>query len=161
MPRLADTIDLSAAEHRYLERLKRAASTPQSLACRVRMILLAGDGVNVVETAERLGVWRKTVSRWRGPLARQFWIVGLGRGALERCPPLRRAGADHARGDLRDRGAGLRATLRERAPDKPLEPAGAGRRGDETRHRGKGIATLGGALFKKNLTSSRIVSASG
>ena len=65
MPRLADTIDLSAAERRDLERLKRATSTPQSLACRARMILLAGDGVNVVETAERLGVWRKTVSRWR------------------------------------------------------------------------------------------------
>ena len=110
MPRLADTIDLSAAERRDLERLKRATSTPQSLACRARMILLAGDGVNVVETAERLGVWRKTVSRWRARWLAQFWIVGLGRGAFERCPPLRRAGADHARGDLRDRGAGLRAT---------------------------------------------------
>ena len=36
-----------------------------------------------------------------------------------------------------------------RPPDEPLEPAGAGRRGDETRDRGAAIAALGGAFFKK------------
>jgi transposase len=35
------------------------------------MILMAGDGAGVVETAERLGVWRKTVSQWRGR-----WLAG-------------------------------------------------------------------------------------
>jgi transposase len=71
MPRLADAIDLSPEERGALERLRRAASTPQSLARRARMILLAGDGVGVVETAARLGVWRKTVSHWRAR-----WLAG-------------------------------------------------------------------------------------
>ena len=65
MPRRAAAIDLSAEERCSLERLRRCASTPQALARRARMILMAGDGAGVVETAEQLGVWRKTVSQWR------------------------------------------------------------------------------------------------
>lgn len=48
-----------------LESLARAHSTPQQLALRARIILLAGRGVGVGETAQHLGVWRKTVSTWR------------------------------------------------------------------------------------------------
>ena len=53
-------------EHRaQLESLARAHSTPQQLALRARIILLAGQGLGVTETAQHLGVWRKTVSTWR------------------------------------------------------------------------------------------------
>ncbi len=65
MPRRAVSIDLSPEERSEFERLRRSASTPQALARRARMILMAGDGADVVETAERLDVWRKGVSLWR------------------------------------------------------------------------------------------------
>ena len=66
MPRRAAAILLSPEERCELEHLSRSASTPQALARRARMILMAGDGARVDETAARLGVWRKTVSQWRG-----------------------------------------------------------------------------------------------
>lgn len=65
MPGRSLAIDLSPEERSELERLRRTASTPQAVARRARMILMAGDGVGVVATSERLGVWRKTVSQWR------------------------------------------------------------------------------------------------
>ncbi len=54
MPRQAAAIDLSPEERGSLERLRRCASTPQALARRARMILMAGDGAGVVETAEQI-----------------------------------------------------------------------------------------------------------
>ncbi len=65
MPRLAAAIELDPEEQAELERLVRCASTPQALALRARIILMAGEGAGVVETAGRLGVWRKGVSLWR------------------------------------------------------------------------------------------------
>jgi len=66
MPRRAAAILLSPEERSGLEHLTRSPSTPQALARRARMILMAGDGARVDETAACLGVWRKTVSQWRG-----------------------------------------------------------------------------------------------
>ena len=66
MPRRAAAILLSPEERCALEHLTRSPSTPQALARRARMILMAGDGARVDETAACLGVWRKTVSQWRG-----------------------------------------------------------------------------------------------
>ncbi len=76
MPRRATAIDLSPEERSDLERLRRSASTPQALARRARMILMADDGAGVGETAEQLGVWRKTVSQWRAR-----WLAGSGSSA--------------------------------------------------------------------------------
>ena len=59
MSRESGAISLSAEERGELERLVRSHSTPQQLALRARMIVLAGDGVGVCESAQRLGVWRK------------------------------------------------------------------------------------------------------
>jgi hypothetical protein len=73
---------LSPEGHSELERLERCASTPQAVARRARMILMAEDGAGVGKTAERLGMWRKTVSQWRA-LACQFGFVSAGCGALE------------------------------------------------------------------------------
>ena len=61
----AAALPLSAEHRARLENLARAHSTPQQLALRARIILLAGQGVGVSETAQQLGVWRKTVSTWR------------------------------------------------------------------------------------------------
>ena len=83
-------IDLSPEDRCALERLERCASTPQGLARRARMILMAGDGFGVAETAARLGVWRKTVSQWRAR-----WRAGSQCSALaaERLSDAPRSGA--------------------------------------------------------------------
>jgi transposase len=90
MPRGAAAIVLSREERCALEQLRRCASTPQALARRARMILMAGDGAEVGETAEQLGVWRKTVSQWRAR-----WLAGSGSGApaAERLSDAPRCGA--------------------------------------------------------------------
>jgi len=65
MPRLsAEPIALSPAQEQVLARLVRAHTTPQKLAERARMILLAAAGTGVRETARQLGVWPKTVRHW-------------------------------------------------------------------------------------------------
>ena len=82
-------IVLSIGERSELERLIRGHSTPQHLARRARMIVLAADGVGVGETAERLGVWRKGVSTWRAR-----WLAGVeGKSAGERLCDAPRSGA--------------------------------------------------------------------
>jgi transposase len=58
-------IELSSAHERELTALVRAHSTPQKLAERARIVLLAASGLGVDETARRLRVWRKTASTWR------------------------------------------------------------------------------------------------
>jgi putative transposase len=90
MPRRAAAIVLSPEERCELEQLTRSPSTPQALAQRARMILMAADGARVDETAARLGVWRKTVSQWRGR-----WLSGSGTGApmSERLSDAPRSGA--------------------------------------------------------------------
>ncbi len=69
----AQPITLDKSERACLESLARAHTTPQQLALRARMILLTGDGVGVRETARVLGVWPKTVRRWR-----KRWLAGAG-----------------------------------------------------------------------------------
>jgi putative transposase len=58
-------IELSPEHERELNALVRAHSTPQKLAERARIILLAASGLGVEETANILGIWRKTASTWR------------------------------------------------------------------------------------------------
>jgi putative transposase len=58
-------VQLSTEHERELNDLVRAHSTPQRLAERARIVLLAATGLGVDETARRLGIWRKTASHWR------------------------------------------------------------------------------------------------
>ena len=81
-------IALSPEERTELERLIRSHSTPQHLARRARMIVMAADGIGVGETAERLGVWRKGVIFWRAR-----WLAGGGESAAERLADAPRSGA--------------------------------------------------------------------
>lgn len=87
--RLAAPIPLSAEEKMQLEHLVRARSTPQQLALRARIILLAHAGLGVTQAAQQLGVWRKTVSTWR-----QRWLASAaGRPLAERLADAPRPGA--------------------------------------------------------------------
>ena len=63
--RKALPVQLSSEHERELNELVRAHSTPQRLAERARIILLAATGLEIDETAQRLGIWRKTASHWR------------------------------------------------------------------------------------------------
>ena len=88
MARPAGPITLSGEERIELDRLIRSHSTPQHLARRARMIVMAADGVGVGETAQQLGVWRKGVSFWRAR-----WLSGGGESAAERLADAPRSGA--------------------------------------------------------------------
>jgi transposase len=61
----ASSIELSVEERSELERLARARLTAQALAMRARIVLAAADGDTNVRIAERLGVFKGTVGRWR------------------------------------------------------------------------------------------------
>lgn len=88
MARRSVPVVLSRVERIELERLIRSHSTPQQLALRARMIVLADAGVGVGETAQRLGVWRKGVSSWRAR-----WLASDGKSAAERLRDAPRSGA--------------------------------------------------------------------
>jgi putative transposase len=61
----APPVRLSSEHECELNNLIRAHSTPQKLAERARIILLAAAGLGVEETAQQLGIWRKTAGHWR------------------------------------------------------------------------------------------------
>lgn len=89
MSRRSVPLTLSPEERGELDRLTRSRSTPQQLALRARMIVLAADGAGVCETAQRLGVWRKGVSIWRAR-----WLAGgAGETVAERLQDAPRSGA--------------------------------------------------------------------
>jgi len=65
MPRRAPVIELSAMERRELERLTRGGTTPQQMAMRARLVLLAADGRSNQEIQAALGVTKNVVTVWR------------------------------------------------------------------------------------------------
>jgi hypothetical protein len=79
-------IELSSAHEGELRALVRTNSTSQKLAERARIVPLAATGLGVDETAQRLGVWRKTVSTWRrrwrdaGAATLLVWLAPLSSG---------------------------------------------------------------------------------
>lgn len=84
----ATAVVLTAAERVELEGLVRSPSTAQGVALRARMILLLAEGLGITATAERLEVWRKTVSQWRGR-----WLASADGSALKRLSDAPRSGA--------------------------------------------------------------------
>lgn len=96
MPRPALPISVSPEERLELERLTRAASTPQQIVRRARMIIMAvagvgvGVGVGVGETARIPGIWRKGVTRQRTRWAQQCLesvLTRLGDAPRSGAPP--------------------------------------------------------------------------
>jgi putative transposase len=65
MARSAEPIVLSEVERDELDRLVRAHSTPQQLALRAQIILLAANGIGNRDSARRLGITVQTVRCWR------------------------------------------------------------------------------------------------
>jgi transposase len=65
MARSAEPIVLSEVERDELDRLVRAHSTPQQLALRAQIVLLAAEGIGNRDSARRLGVTVQTVRCWR------------------------------------------------------------------------------------------------
>jgi transposase len=62
-------IDLSKGERAQLESWARRRTSAQALALRSRVVLLAAEGLNNTEIAQRLGVHRPMVRKWRGRFA--------------------------------------------------------------------------------------------
>ena len=62
---IAAFLELTTQQRQELNTLDRADPTPQKLAERAQIVLLAADGVSVSETARLLGIWRKTASTAR------------------------------------------------------------------------------------------------
>jgi transposase len=58
-------LELTADERETLERWARRPKTAQALALRCRIVLACADGGSNIEIAERLGVNRLTVGKWR------------------------------------------------------------------------------------------------
>jgi putative transposase len=65
MARSAEPIVLSEVERDELDRLVRAHSTPQQVALRAQIVLLAANGIGNRDSARRLGVTVQTVRCWR------------------------------------------------------------------------------------------------
>lgn len=65
MPRQAVPIELSPAERAELERLTRGGTTPQQLAMRARIVLLAAEGRRNQEIQAAVGVTKNVVTLWR------------------------------------------------------------------------------------------------
>ena len=67
--RVAPVIELSAEEERQLTRLAKSNTASVRAARRAQIVLLAAGGVDNHEIAERLGVGRVQVGRWRNRYA--------------------------------------------------------------------------------------------
>lgn len=87
--RKATRVELTTEARQELTALSRAHSTPQKLAERARIVLLAADGVSVSETAQELGIWRKTASMWR----KRWREADAAKSTAERLSDVRRCGA--------------------------------------------------------------------
>ncbi|MGH2350032.1 MAG: helix-turn-helix domain-containing protein [Chloroflexota bacterium] len=61
----AQQITATARQRRVLTRLMRAATTPQAVAARARVVLGAADGASNRGLASQLGLARNTVQAWR------------------------------------------------------------------------------------------------
>src|SRR5512142_922504 len=66
----AVAIELSEDERARLEAWSRRRSTAQALALRSRIVLAAADGLSNSQIAEREGVSRPTVTKWRNRFER-------------------------------------------------------------------------------------------
>src|ERR1700757_1320406 len=91
----AVAIELSEDERARLESWTRRATTAQALALRSRIVLAAADGLSNGEIAERLGVSRPTVTKWRRRFAERRLagvLGGAGAGRRGGCGEGRRAG---------------------------------------------------------------------
>ena len=74
MPKQGGKFELSSAEEAQLQQLIRAHGTPQGLAQRVRVVLLASQGMGVRAIGGRIGMHYNQVAKWR----RRYLRGGIG-----------------------------------------------------------------------------------
>jgi DNA-binding CsgD family transcriptional regulator len=84
--RAALEVLLSDDERETLERWARRPTSAQALALRCRIVLTCAEGLSNIEVADRLGVNRMTVGRWRNR-----FIESRLDGFARRAPPGRTA----------------------------------------------------------------------
>ena len=65
MRKPTSSLPMSPDQRRTLEAWVRAQNTPQSVALRARIVLLAADGLPNSRIAREVGVSRPTVNLWR------------------------------------------------------------------------------------------------
>ena len=80
-------VPVTDRERGQLESLDRQAISPQQLALRARIILLAGQRVGVQPTADQLGISRSTVQGWR-----RRWVENPDASVAERLSDAPRSG---------------------------------------------------------------------
>ena len=84
MPQAELSPDLESSQVQRLEQWAAAGSTPQQVALRCRIVLLASRGEPVAQIARRLDVQRPTVRLWRDRVAKEgigvVWDIAPGRG---------------------------------------------------------------------------------
>jgi hypothetical protein len=109
-------ITLSEAEHQQLAALVRAGKTPQQLATRATIILLAQEGVSNQQIADMVGTARNLVQKWRNrfalyapprPLLDQEGEPGARLAALQDLPRSGRPPVFSPAGPAHRRGRGL------------------------------------------------------
>src|SRR5438477_5516201 len=84
MSKIASAVVLSEAVRKQLESWVRAQFTPQQVALRSRILLMAADGKQDLEIADELDVNRHTPALWRKRFQTEgldgVWEVQPGRG---------------------------------------------------------------------------------
>jgi transposase len=84
MRKASFAITLSPSDRAQLEQWESAQGTPQQVALRCRIVLLAQAGEQNQEIAARLGISRPTVNLWRKRVREvgigEVWEIAPGRG---------------------------------------------------------------------------------
>jgi transposase len=84
MPKIASAVALSEADRNQLQNWVRAQFTPQQVALRSRILLMAAEGKQDLEIADELNVNRHTPALWRKRFQTQglegIWEIQPGRG---------------------------------------------------------------------------------
>ena len=86
--RVAPVVVLSDEQEAELIKLARSKRTSVRLSQRARIVLLAAQGLQNKEIAERLGVGRVQVARWRERYV-EFGLAGIERDLPRGAPPMR------------------------------------------------------------------------
>ena len=79
--RTAPRVELSPEQKTTLERLARQRSLPARVVERARIVLLAAEGLENKQIAQRVGIWPEKAARWR----RRFLAGGI--ASLEKDAP--------------------------------------------------------------------------
>jgi transposase len=161
MPLLsAEPVTVSSEQLEMLEQLVRTHSTPQQLALRARIMLLAADGMGVRESAEELDVWPKTVRRWR----KRWRTAGDGVSVPERLVDAPRPGAPATYTPEQICAIVAMTCEKPEASDRPISHWSQREIADEAMRRGlvPNISQRSvGRFLKKRPTSNHIASATG